>query len=156
MSEQTENAEVIEGKGYALVPVGHVLHRETRKLEVKLTLEEVRAHGRRVGALFREQRRTEADFESTKKDFKARIDAQTEELKRLGDVLDREAETRDVECITVAAYDEDAAITKRCDTGEEIVRRPLTNEERTPHLKGLDLEPESDRPTPHGRNRRGR
>jgi hypothetical protein len=116
-------------------------HIITKPLSVRLTDEEVLKYGREAARAVADRESIESDFDSMKKDYKARIDEQTAIVSKLSPRIHSGKETRDVECEEVKDWTKGTVVVTRLDTFEIVDQRPMRDEERQMEVQ---LEEEAD------------
>lgn len=150
---ETGNGREARPEDKALMIRRRVLERDSRRLKVALTPEELRAASRRIGSVMRQRLQEEAAFEAQRGAHKAKMSDYDNEIADLGVILDTETKEADVECVTETNWEDDTADTRRTDTDEVIARRPLTAAEKqhdlfvdAPQRKRGRRKPEVQRP----------
>lgn len=111
-----------------------VLAREDRDLPVTLTPREKAARSEELVQAMSKQRRLEDELEGVKADFKGRIARVADDVGALFRTLERGTEIRSVSCERRVNVDGESVDTIRLDTGELVVSRPMTPEERQREL----------------------
>ena len=138
---------------------------ETRRLQVTLTEDEITQRGRAIAKFDRDRYGLEEAKKAANDEFRAKINACSEAISRLSQVIMTGAEERSVECEEERDYVRKVAVLHRTDTGEVVETRSLGADElqeklfpktagRNPSgakLPGMDGEqPEQGVPTPDG------
>jgi hypothetical protein len=106
-------------------------------LKCVLTEKETAVYGEYLAAVEQELDTVKKEESSAKSAFKASKDSKVKEIKRLSDILNNKSEMRDVNCKIL--YDVPAPMQCtiiRLDTGEELKKRAMTDEE---NQLGLDF-----------------
>jgi hypothetical protein len=118
--------------------------REKRSLRCYLTQEELLAAGERLAELLDNLRGAESERESVVKQYKAK-EAELAALIESQQLLVRnKSEIRMVDCVNVLDYTDVACIVTRTDTGEIVVNRKLTEDEKQSKLE-FDSEKAEDK-----------
>lgn len=118
----------------AEVKIASKVEEYTTSLKVQLTIEEVADRADRAAALVADIAAKEADHKAAAKHQKSIIESLQADLCRLsGEVRNRSTYSP---CICRREYDYDAGVLRetRMDTGEVLLERALTNDERQPEL----------------------
>lgn len=111
----------------------------TKPLSVRLTDEDVLKYGREAARAVADRESIENDFDSIKKDYKARIDEQSAIVAKLSPRIHSSQETRDVVCEEVKNWTDGTVVVTRLDTGEVTESRPMREDE-----KQMEVELEDD------------
>ena len=128
---QTDEAEQTEVK----------VIRITRTLPVLLTAEEMLDRGARAAHLDRREEEITAAANAAKSDYKHQLEAVVAERRLLQERIRSKQEHRDVSCEERHVYRTGKVVVVRCDTGEQIDERPMTDAERQTELPmDCDLE----------------
>jgi len=104
--------------------------RVTKPMPVKLTDAEVLKYGRDAARAVSDRTRIEAEFESVKSDYKAKINEQSAIIGKLSPRIHSGIETRDVECEDVKNWTKGTVVVTRLDTGEIVESRPMREDEK--------------------------
>ena len=103
---------------------------EHRHLKCDLTKEELLVAGEKLATMLDDLKTIQAEKDSVSKEFKAREAAIDAEI-QVGQLLVRNKwEHRKVECSNVLDYNLMECIVTRKDTGAEVMRRKLTEDEK--------------------------
>ena len=102
----------------------------TKPLSVRLTDEEVLKYGRDAARAMADGLSIEKQFESVKKDYKARLDEQASIVSKLSPRIHSGIETRDVECEEIKNWTKGTVVVTRLDTGEIVESRPMREDEK--------------------------
>jgi hypothetical protein len=118
----------------------------TRDLRVQLKREEIEERADRAAHLLEQHDLKEAEFAEERKRQKSVLTDMLTELRRLNGEIRDKSTYRPVQCERRYLYDQGKLIEVRCDTGEIIFDRPLTEQEKQRELpfdqKGDDLDDE--------------
>lgn len=110
------------------------MERTTRILTCELTTQEITQRGERLAALCEQIEQAKDDLASNVKDERERIKALELDRGKLAYIVIHGVEERPVECMTTFDYRTLSVYTVRTDTGEELDRRPMTEQERQREL----------------------
>lgn len=108
--------------------------KETRQLRCKLTDEELLAAGERLAELLDNFRQAVSDRESVVKQYKAKEAELEAEIESQQILVRNKSEIRKVPCVNVLDYTDVHCWVTREDTGEIIVDRKLTEDEKQSSL----------------------
>lgn len=114
-----------------------MLRETTEKLLCRLTPDEFIARASALARVVQDMHGEEQRQTDMKAQMKAAIASLDAERDQLSLVVSRSAELRDVRVTEDADYARGIAITWRTDTGEEVRRRPLSDQERQIALPGV-------------------
>lgn len=116
-------------------------------LECRLTEAELKASAKTLGESLRQVRTLEAQLDTFKSQMKAQLTQQEGIVAEHANRINSEKEFRSVECEVKFDYQEGFKTTTRKDTGEEIRKDKITDEERQTQLADIvvDLRSESER-----------
>ena len=121
---------------------------ETRKLPVSLTGPELLAKGAELAAGIRRVK----GLKDEKADLTAMMKRATEAGATLTDEIAHRQEIRNVECNVTHDFDDFQTTVTRCDTGEQIERRPMSDAERQLELDFGDAPEQGDEPEADAEN----
>lgn len=126
--------------------------RHTKELPCRLTSDELAERADHLVERMDALETSKATAKTTAEQFKKEANGIEVEIGKLQTVIRSHKEPRTVECATVPLYSAHAMVTVRLDSGAEVSRRPLTDNERTPDLfsgqKAEGAEGEEVIPTP--------
>jgi len=108
--------------------------KEAHFLQIQLTQDEVLQAGNDLATALDNKTRLEGEKEAAMKAFKAReaaLDAQITEKQQL---VRNKYTYGNVDCENVLDYEALVTFTRRLDTGEEIMRRPMNDDEKQTSL----------------------
>jgi flagellar basal body rod protein FlgC len=126
--------------------------KEKRSLRCYLTQEELLAAGERLAELLDNLRGAESERESVVKQYKAK-EAELAALIESQQLLVRnKSEIRMVDCVNVLDYTDVRCIVTRLDTGEIVVNRKLTEDEKQSTLEFDGEMPENKTTAPDRRD----
>lgn len=103
-------------------------------LECRLTDEELKTSAKTLAEALRQRGAEESTLETLKSQFKAKITQLDGQVSEMAGRLNSEKEFRTVECEMTFDYQEGTKTTVRKDTGEEVRKEKITDEERQLHL----------------------
>ena len=104
--------------------------KEMQYLKVQLTQEEILAAGEALATAIDNTNRLQAEKESAAKAIKAKESALEAEITTQQLLVRNKYEHRNVPCESILDYNTLEAYTKRLDTGEEIMRRAMSEDEK--------------------------
>lgn len=121
--------------------------KETRQLACKLTEPEVTQYGRDLAAKHAENNGITADLTKMKTEFKGKLETVAASIGLLSGRIQSGVEYRDVACEETRNWTLGLVTVIRTDTGEEITRRPMREDEKQMEIPGVvpeAEEPETD------------
>lgn len=111
------------------------IQQKTEMLKCELTDAELLQFGEDLANDQAEIHDLNTQLEGIKKEYKAKTTAREANIDKLGNLLRQKYEMRDVECELTYDFDEGEVAIKRMDTGKEVSRRPMTEQELQRELK---------------------
>jgi hypothetical protein len=109
--------------------------KEQRSLRCLLTQEELLAAGEKLAELLDNLRRAESERESVSKQYKAREAELAAQIESQQLLVRNKSGYRMVDCVNVLDYTDAKCLVTRTDTGEIIVDRKLTEDEKQSTLE---------------------
>ena len=120
---------------------------KTMALECTLTQDEQIDRSKKLARKLSEGEALEAELDTFKTDMKRRMKKVTAEVSELRQAIQTGSEVRAVRVIEEFDYVRGKAIVTRCDTGEVVIERELTDEERQTRLP-IQNKSEGEEPAP--------
>ena len=109
----------------------------TKPLPVKLTDREILQYGKDMVRAMADTERIETEFDSVKKDYKAKIAEQQAVVDKFSPRIHSGIETRDIECVEIKNWTNGTVRVNRMDTGEIIESRPMREDEKQMEMSGV-------------------
>jgi hypothetical protein len=117
--------------------------KEKRSLRCQLTQEELLAAGEKLAELLDNLRGAESARESVVRQYKAKEAELAAQIESQQLLVRNKSEIRTVDCVNVLDYTDVRCIVTRLDTGEIIVNRKLTEDEKQSTLEFDGEKPEN-------------